>query len=233
MTKVCAFDSNGTLFDMRALNPFFVKTFGRSEYREIWFHSVLHASLVLNAVGDYHELSTLATESLSILADEHDVKVGLAAKAELMKEMQSLPIFPDVREGLEMLKNAGYRLVIFSNASKASSKLLLVQAGIQDLFDEVLSTDSAKSFKPSQKSYEVAAKELGVPIKDIWLIAGHAWDTGGAKVAGAKSALIKRPGYAPLGVYPSSTVVADDLLKTAVALIAKDKTFVEKIRELV
>ena len=57
---------------------------------------------------------------------------------------------------------------------------------------------------------------------DCMMVAAHAWDTLGAQAVGFSSALITRPGNAPLPVdgLPQPTLVASDLRELAEKLIA-------------
>ena len=78
-------------------------------------------------------------------------------------------------------------------------------------------------FKPSIHLYRRVAAELGVDVSECMMVAAHTWDTIGAQGAGMQSALITRPGNAPLvadGV-PQPSLVAADLTELASLLAAR------------
>jgi len=102
-------------------------------------------------------------------------------------------------------------------------------AGIAGRFDAILSADEIRALKPQRQAYAYAASALGVPLREIRLVAAHGWDIAGALAAGCNAAFVRRsaadltyPGMAlnPLGDQPdivgeSLVEVADKILESA------------------
>jgi 2-haloacid dehalogenase len=67
-------------------------------------------------------------------------------------------------------------------------------AGLFPLFEQVLSVEAVKRYKPAPEPYLYAARQLKVKPSGMYLVAAHAWDTSGAAAAGLKTVFVKRPG---------------------------------------
>jgi 2-haloacid dehalogenase len=60
-------------------------------------------------------------------------------------------------------------------------------------FEQVLSAEQVKKYKPCIEVYEMAEKKLGVPASEILLVSAHGWDIAGGANAGMQTAFIKHP----------------------------------------
>jgi 2-haloacid dehalogenase len=190
--KICLFDMNGTLVDMSALDENFQDIFGNKLYRKIWLKTVLHTSSSLTLTGRYETFAKIGEETLKSLADSEGISISLVQKASFKKNLLSLPLYPDVIPALKLLKEKGYRLIVFSNSSKKELKALLLLNNVDYLIEQVFSTDDFKEFKPSTGSYQGVSEKLGVKNSHLWMIAAHSWDILGSSTAGLKTALIER-----------------------------------------
>lgn len=113
------------------------------------------------------------------------------------------------------MRDLGYRLATLTNSPNGSdTPTPLNNAGLSEFFDHQFSVSTARVYKPATQLYRSVASELGVPESACVMVAAHNWDTIGAQGAGMRSALIVRPGNAPLttpGV-PEPTYLAPDLI---------------------
>jgi len=77
-------------------------------------------------------------------------------------------------------------------------------AKIHQFFDEVLSVEEVKNYKPHASTYHYAYSSVNILPEDTMLIAAHGWDIAGAKRAGIQAAFIKRLGKSlyPLALEP-------------------------------
>lgn len=220
---ICIFDINETLLDLKVLDSWFIKVFGKKEFRLIWFKTVLHTSLVLNVIDSYQEFKIIAEASLHTLAEQFQIELDNEKLSDFQKQMKSLPLHADVKKGLLDLKQAGYRMIALSNSSQNSVLALLREAGVLEYFESCKSTDSVKKFKPDHAPYNFVVNELGAVAKNIWMIAAHAWDTSGAKKAGFKSALILREAHGQNKLFLAPDVQGLDLPTVAQLIIEIDK----------
>lgn len=82
--------------------------------------------------------------------------------------------------------------------------------GLRQCFEDVVSCDELKTFKPNPDVYQHFMREAG-EAKDKWLVSGNPFDVIGAVSAGMKSAWVKRSDrvvFDPWGIEPTITVAA-------------------------
>ena len=80
-------------------------------------------------------------------------------------------------------------------------------AGITELFDELLSTDVNSTFKPDPRAYELGRKRLRLRKNEVLFAAFGGWDVFGAKSFGYPTYWVNRFGLPGerLGVKPDGT----------------------------
>ena len=130
------------------------------------------------------------------------------------------PPHPDVRPGLELLRDAGFRLATLTNSTLEVSETQLANAGLDDLVEQMLSADTVGRLKPAAEPYHMAAEALGVTIGEMRLVAAHAWDTAGALSAGCAGAFVARPGQVLDPAGPQPDVIGTDLREVAERILA-------------
>ena len=223
MTRVVVFDLNETLIDMSGLDPEFARLFGRADIRKDWFKQVLQLFLTATVVGRYRSFDKLADSALKMMSEQQSANLDSAARKTILSKMSELRVFPDVRPALEHLKAANLRLAVLTNSTEKSARAHLEHNEITEFFDEILSVDAVKCFKPAAEAYEYAAKELEVDVGDIRLVAAHSWDIAGALAAGCKAAFIQRPAKVldPEGDQPD--IISRDLGTIAKEIISNDR----------
>lgn len=216
---VILFDVNETLLDMSPLKKSINTLLGNEEGFRIWFAMLLHYSLVDNSTGTYHDFTAIAGATLEMAAGTLGKKIKEQDNKEALGLIKQLKAHPDVEKGLTLLKAAGYRLATLTNSSTQTHMAQLDHAGLSKYFEQTLSIDAVKKYKPALESYQYAAKTLGVDEKDMLLVAAHGWDIAGALKAGMQAAFIERKGQAlyPLAAKPHYS--GKDLLEIANAII--------------
>ncbi|MDX7951996.1 haloacid dehalogenase type II [Lichenihabitans sp. Uapishka_5] len=210
--EILVFDVNETVLDIRALEPLFLRLFGRPDAMREWYAQLILHSQSLTLAGSYVPLSTLGGGILRMLGDAHGVPITDDDAEALRHATAALPAHPDVRPGLSRLRAAGFRLVTLTNSAPEPSGSPLERAGIADLFEQQFSVDAVRRFKPAPETYRLVADALAVPLHALCLVAAHIWDTIGAKRLGCQAALVLRPGNAVLpcvGVPQPDWVVSD------------------------
>ena len=193
MAEVIVFDLNETLLDLSDLDSFFVTVFGEAESRFEWFQTlegIMLTSILLKEGKSFSELSLAA---LAMTADKRAVEIFPEHETNLTQAMGRLFAYPEVKEGLEMLSEAGFRLAALTNGSAATAKKQVEFAQLADYFEAVLSAEDSGDLKPSAAAYEYAANQLDVETSEILLVAAHVWEIAGAIAAGCDAAFIARP----------------------------------------
>ena len=219
--SVLVFDVNETLVDIGSLTPLFERIFGDRRAVREWFSQVLTYSMTVTMSGNYVDFFTLGQGALRMLGSIHHVDVTDEDARHLKQAMLTMPAHADVAVGLEELRNNGFRLATLSNSPPNPDGLNSVEhAGLAHFFEQQLSVDACRAFKPAATVYRYACEQLAVSPADCMMVAAHAWDTMGAQATGFSGALITRPGNAALPIpdLPQPTVIATDLRDLAAKL---------------
>src|SRR5512138_2810639 len=220
--RILVFDVNETLLDVDALTPHFVEGFGAADAAREWFTTVLHYSTVATLAGAYAHFGAIDDAALSMLADSRHVSLTPQLRERILVGFRSLPAHPDVRPALERLRSQGFRLVTLTNSASGAVAQQLANAGLADYFERSFSVDAVQRFKPAPEPYRQVAKELGVAVGDLRLVAAHAWDVVGALQAGYLAAFVARPGKVLYPLGPTPDIVEPDCLAVARAIVERD-----------
>lgn len=218
-SKVLAFDVNQTLLDLNALRPHFVHVFGDGKALDEWFSLLLQYSLVVTVADAYTDFGTVGRAVLEMLASNKRVKIPPEDATRILQGVLTLPPHPDVPESLEKLKAAGFRMVTLTNSSPSAVKAQLQHAGLTNYFEENITVEIVRRFKPDLQVYRSAAAHLGVRPAELRLIAAHAWDVFGAMKAGCQAAFVARNGISlfPLGTKPD--IIGSDMRAVTAAIL--------------
>ena len=73
-----------------------------------------------------------------------------------MSAYMKLNVYDEVKEVLAYLKEKGYRLAIFTNGPKHMIDPLVSYHNMNHLFEDVISIDEIKQYKPTMASYHYA-----------------------------------------------------------------------------
>jgi len=137
--------------------------------------------------GNFDELH-FAT--LDDLLHDQGLEASNETRRRLVAAWHTLEPWPDVKGGLEQLRS-GYVVATLSNGHVA---MLVDLARHGDLrFDCVLSAELVRAYKPEPAVYLSAARLLTLDPGEVMLVAAHPWDLKGARAAGLRSALVRRP----------------------------------------
>jgi 2-haloacid dehalogenase len=220
MARVIAFDVNETLLDLRALDPDFVQIFGEAAARREWFSQMLQSALVATVTGVYTDFGSTGIAALDMLAERRGITLTEADRQRIREGMRRLPPHAEARASLERLRDAGLRMVTLTNSTEAVATAQITNAGLRDLFEQVLSADTVRRLKPAPESYRMTAAQLGVPIGQVRLVAAHAWDIAGALRAGCAAAFVARPGMVLDPLVEQPDIIGSDLRDIADQIIA-------------
>ncbi|MGD7652648.1 MAG: haloacid dehalogenase type II [Verrucomicrobiales bacterium] len=194
--KVIFFDVNETLLDLTTMRKSVGEALGgREELLPLWFSTMLHYSLVDTTTGRYHDFADIGVAALMMVAKNNDIELTEAAAREaIVTPLRSIPPHEDVKEGLQSLKDQGIRLISFTNSSNKGVRTQFENAGLTEYFEQRLSVEDIKTYKPTLASYEWALKQAGVKPGEAMMVAAHGWDIAGVKAAGMTGVFVTRPG---------------------------------------
>jgi HAD superfamily hydrolase (TIGR01509 family) len=120
-----------------------------------------------------------------------------------------------VRESLERLRDAGFKLAVVSN-SEGTIEQMLVEIGLRDLLSAVVDSSVIGFTKPDPRLFAVALEQLGVAPGEALMIGDSpSADVDGAHAAGIRAALIDPYDFYPWSRaprFPDVAAVTDALL---------------------
>ena len=217
-----AFDAFGTLFDLTALRTRTRQAAGHEgdELFAAFKERLVPWTWHLTASGDYEPLPELAAQAVQAAARAAGLRLERSRADWIVEGMLELPVFGDVRPGLDRLRELRIPLAILSNGTAHGVKSLVDHNDLHGYFDHQLVADSVKRFKPAREAYALAAEAFGAPADRVMLVSGHEWDVAGASRAGLRTAWIARgEPFAPtLGELPD--LQAKDLPDLAARIAA-------------
>jgi 2-haloacid dehalogenase len=106
------------------------------------------------------------------------------ARDKFMDAFLRVKPWPDSVEALKSIRQAGIRLAYVSNLTPKMLTEMSQSAGIADLFEQILSTDRVKAYKPDPRAYQMAEVVFNLPRESILFAAFGGWDAAGAKSFG-------------------------------------------------
>ncbi len=128
---------------------------------------------------------SFATSKLAIVRDEEKL-------SRLMNAYLDLKPWPDVVPALKRLKESGIRLGLLSNFTDRMLTSCIAASGLDGMFEQVLSTDRVKAFKPDPRAYDMGVKSFALKREDIVFAAFAGWDAAGAKAFGYPTFWVNR-----------------------------------------
>src|SRR5262249_47487192 len=128
-------------------------------------------------------------------------------REQLVRSHAELKTWPDVIPALTKLKTKNIRLAFLSNLTPNMLAGCIRSARLDDVFEQVLSTAAARSYKPDPKAYHLGVDALGLPKEQILFVAFAGWDAAGAVSFGYPTFGVNRLGLPPeeLGALPNAT----------------------------
>jgi 2-haloacid dehalogenase len=211
------FDLNGTLLDTSAIAEPLGGGPGERRLVAAAFQEALLLTMAdtLSRAG-WRPLPEYLRAALgrALLADGRELDALGAA----MERAATMDPFPDAREALIVLRDAGLHTGILTNSTTETAEAALESAGLRDLLEIVIGNDAVQSFKPDPRVYEHGVAELGVAPGEICLVAAHAWDVVGAMRAGLRGAWVARGEPWPAALDPEPDARGEELTDVARAL---------------
>lgn len=187
---VVIFDVVGTLFSLERVEDEFRAQGLPPDLPEIWFARLLMTAMAATLVGRYlpfSEAAEAALRQLLVARGLPDDGVG-----PVLAVMRRLAPWPDAGQCLSALQEDGHRVLALTNSSSDAGTDLIVEAGLADFFETVLSADEARACKPHPAAYRTAAEKIGVPAAEVTLVAAHGWDVLGAAASGLETVWVSR-----------------------------------------
>ena len=121
-----------------------------------------------------------------------------------MAQYERLHAFPENLAALQELRRLGIPLGILSNGTPWMIANAVAAAGMDGLFDHILSVDSVRKYKTAPEAYQLGPEAFGCPAAEILFVSSNGWDVCGATWFGYTTFWVNRAGspLERLGVRP-------------------------------
>ena len=197
------FDAYGTLLDVDSAARQAATEQGMEALKENWRpiakgwrERQLRYSWLCSMMGKYDDFWELTIRALDTTLEEHALASNDKVRARLLSLYSELSAYQEVPEVLANLKAAGHRLAVLSNASPSMLVKALDAAGISEWFDELLSVDVLKCYKPTPAVYQIIPERFDCKPSDVTFFSSNNWDVSGAGAFGFKTIWVNRTGVA-------------------------------------
>lgn len=209
--QTIAFDVYGTLIDTHGLVSM-LEAFANEKAEalsQLWRQKQLEYSFRRALMRQYCSFAECTAQALVFACQSFQVELSENQRRELLDGYRRLPAFPDVSDGLERAREAGFRVYAFSNGVASDIESLLDHAGIRKYFIDVVSVDEIRSFKPDPEVYRHFMKRAESQPESTWLISSNPFDVTGSRAVGMNAIWVRRSMSAvfdPWEFQPTATV---------------------------
>ncbi len=198
LPKAITFDCYGTLIDWEsAIQQFFAESMDskgsgyvdpktlQKVWEEIQFHYIQEKYRPYRQV--LRETMKMAFDMFHIPFDEVEVE-------EFANSMGRWQPFPDTKDAIIELQKY-LKVVLLTNTD--DSIIAQTEQTIGVKFDEIITAEQARAYKPSHKGFLLARERLGLPVSDIWHAGfGFKYDIVPATELGYTTVWVNRQGEA-------------------------------------
>ncbi|NOV26317.1 haloacid dehalogenase type II [Cupriavidus necator] len=215
MNKIRAvvFDAYGTLFDVYSVTARAEQLFpGRGEALALLWRDrqIDYTRIRTMAAPDgarYKPFWAITVDALRYAAERLGLALDESGEAQLLKEYACLSAFPENLGALKRLRKAGLPLGILSNGNAEMLDISVKSAGMQGLFDHVLSVDAVRQYKTAPAAYALGPLAFGLEAQEMLFVSSNGWDACGATWYGYTTFWINRAGHPAerLDVAPAGT----------------------------
>ena len=119
-------------------------------------------------------------------------KIDASMKDELLDLYKVLSTFPEVKETLKKLKEKKYKLAILSNGTPSLLKQLVSNNNLESIFDDVLSIEEVKIYKPHPNVYNIPIKKYQIEKNQFVYLSSNTWDVSAAGNFGFNAVWVNR-----------------------------------------
>jgi 2-haloacid dehalogenase len=193
--RACVFDAYGTIFDFASAAAGCSDVLGETtqQLTALWRDKQLQYTWLRAAQGRHADFWQVTGDALDFTLETLG-RGDPGLRDRLMQLYLRLDPFPEVPAVLRELRSAGIAATILSNGTPAMLAAVIDNAGLGGLFDQVLSVEMVRVYKPHPKVYHLACDRLGLAANAIVFLSSNAWDAYAAAAFGMRVVWCNRYG---------------------------------------
>ncbi|MDP8023680.1 MAG: HAD-IA family hydrolase [Nitrososphaeria archaeon] len=187
--KIMTFDLYGTLVDWKSsignvlnlINPGLLDKFFSAEF------------VYVSNLKSFEPYSMVLKKTLMDVLKKNGIQYEEDYGETLVRMFSKSPFFADSVLGLIRIKKK-FKVGVISNTERKLVKVTL--AGMEDLFDYIITAEDTKFYKPDRMAFLEAIKIMNVKEEEILHISAYPqYDLKPARALGIRSVLLNRYGY--------------------------------------
>lgn len=210
--EAIAFDAF-VLFDPRRVVETASKVLGRDakEFVAAASARIFAYTWYYTSAQQYEPFPFLAAASLRAVADAQQLTLDQGSIDAIVQSYSSLDLWPDVVPILEILHEEQLHLIVLSNLPEDMLVKNLCDNRIGGFFEDIISTDRVRRFKPAPEAYALGPRALKLDRSRIGFAASASWDASGARWFGFPTVWVNRT-HAPIELaHKQAEVVSTDI----------------------
>jgi 2-haloacid dehalogenase len=192
--RTLAFDAYGTLFDVSSAVAETASHLGGVDvaaFAALWRSKQLEYTWTRTMMNQYADFWTLTQHALDFSLARYQLDQPNLPDL-MMDAYTTLAAYEDVLPALTSLSEAGNRISVFTNATRAMVDAAIDSAGIASVVSEVVSLDDIRTYKTNPAAYQHLADALNVAPNDITLVSSNRWDVAGGRAFGLQAIWVNR-----------------------------------------
>ena len=190
--KAIVFDAYGTLFDVNSAAEKCKNKIGSKweDFSNFWRTTQLEYTWLRSLMKRHQDFWKITEDSLDKSIKVFQIDISM--KNELLNLYRVLSTFPEVNETLKKLKKKNYKLAILSNGTPTLLKELVSSNNLENIFDDVMSVEEVKIYKPHPNVYNIPIKKYQFEKNQFAYLSANTWDVSAAGNFGFYSIWVNR-----------------------------------------
>ena len=178
--KAIIFDAYGTLFDVNSAAEKCKDKIGDKweNFANYWRTTQLEYTWLRSLMKRHKDFWQVTEDSLD--KSMKIFKIDSSMRNELLNLYKTLSPFSEVPEVLKNLKKKNYKLAILSNGTPSLLNELVKSNNLENIFDDILSIEEVKIYKPDSKVYDIPVKKYKIEKNEFAYLSANTWDVSGA-----------------------------------------------------
>tara|TARA_B100001123_G_scaffold66209_1_gene73622 strand:+ start:185 stop:847 length:663 start_codon:yes stop_codon:yes gene_type:complete len=190
--KAIIFDAYGTLFDVNSAAEKCKNKIGDKwePFSNYWRTIQLEYTWLRSLMKRHKDFWKITEDSLDKSMEVF--KIDFSIRNELLDLYRVLSTFSEVNDVLKKLKEKKYKLAILSNGTPSLLNELVSSNNLENIFDDVLSIEEVKTYKPHPNVYNIPIKRYQINKNNVAYLSANTWDVSAAGNYGFNAVWVNR-----------------------------------------